>query len=205
MKKIVISFIIVFICVFLVGCNDFVDAYYFSFLRDEIHCFVGDSIKIFNLETKTNITSYEHMHIYTNEGEIVSVDNETFSIKTLKEGEATIFVGGRYNNDYIVDSIVINVSSININNSQGGASSSITAELLDVFKVDNKNLLIYDIKFNNQDYVDFKYEILQSSNCDYKISLYSHIMQIEYDDGCNITIKIIDNKNQNNFYILNLN
>lgn len=187
------------------GCNNFVDAYYFSFLRDNIYCYVGDSVEIFNLETKTNITSYEHMHIYTNNTDVLKVDNNNKIVSLLKEGEATIFVSGSYNNDYITDSIVINISSKSEEQNNQQSNDNLKAKLINNSVYENRIIETYNITFNNIDYVDFRYEVLVGTTNDYEINLYNSIIEINYVYNSSIEVKIIDNKNENNFYILNLN
>ena len=123
MKKICAVVILFLISFLFVGCNNYVDTYYFSFVRDNLSCEVGDTINICELESNTNIKTYEHMHIYTNDSDIAQINNNDFSVKLLKEGSVTIFISGKYSNDILTDSIVFNVSSSNngLGDNNGGS------------------------------------------------------------------------------------
>lgn len=226
MKKIWAVVILFLISFLFVGCNNYVDTYYFSFVRDNLSCEVGDTIKICELESNTNIKTYEHMHIYTNDSKVAQVNNSDFSVKLLKEGSVTIFISGKYSNDYLTDSIVLNISSSNdglgdnngddsLNNEgndNGSQDSSgqdeniykLTSQIINESFILDKKVISYNIMANNQNYTNFNYEIISSDDEDISVYMYSSMIEIIYKTGSHAEIKIFDNTNANNCLVLNL-
>lgn len=223
MKKICASLLLFLISFLFVGCNNYVDAYYFMFVRDSFSCKVGDTVNICEIESKTNINTYEHMHIYTDNKGLAQIDSDNLSVKFLKEGSATIFISGKYGNEYLVDSIVINISAnsdLDNGDNAGGDSGDndsgnndgnvdenlyeLSGNLVSESFVSNCKVVCYNIVVNNENYVNFDYEILSCDDLSVSISAYSSLIEIVYKVGSHIEIKIYDNTNVNNYFILNL-
>lgn len=228
MKKICAMFLLFLISFVFVGC-DSGSAYYFLFKKDSVNCEVGDTISIFELESSTNITSYEHMHIYTDDNKVAEINNNNLSVKLLKEGSVTVFVSGNYSNKFVSDSIVLNVvdgSSGLVGDGLDGSEGSngensgdekeedgdenlddesvLSTKLVSENISGDRKVVCYNVLVNGENYSNFKYIVLDSTDNSYEICAYSSMLEIVYKVGSEIELEIVNKSNEKDKIVLNL-
>lgn len=179
MRKFAFTILVFAFCIIFNGCaGDSSSTYYFNIIKTSFVCSVGDSIDIFDEEINSNITTYEHMHIYSENTKVAKVlDNKSISI--LSEGEVTIIVSGVINGQSLSDSfkIIANNSSFpenpdnNVNEDEGDDSSS-----------------------GETNFVISANKVFESSNGDEKAIVYKILS--EDIDPIDLTIKVENNKDK---------
>lgn len=180
MRKIALYIFIFIASILFCGCScggGSSTTYYFNIVKTSFVCNVGDNFKVFDEEIKSNLPSYEHMHIYSENTKIAKV-LEDKSIDILDEGEVTVIVSGYFNKQSFSDSFTIVANKASFNPDGEGSSGKDEGEgagdssqavytankLLDT--IDGERIVVYEILKDGASFSDF---IIDTSSLDNNI------------------------------------
>lgn len=182
-------------------------AYYFNIVKTSFVCTVGENFNIFNEEIKTNLSSYEHMHIYSEDNKIAKVlEDKTMDI--LTEGKVSVIVSGYFQGQFISDSfsIISNYSNVDgggVNNpdSEDRENGIFTTNIL-LDTTNDKRVVVYQILKDGVGFVDFTIDE-RSLKTGIKVNKFHDTIEVIYEMGENFSINILD-KNLNIILVLEL-